>query len=155
MMNWFNGHTNRFSCLVNHDGIFDTKNGYYTTEELYFPEHEYEGVPWDPKAKENYERWNPANFVQNWKTPTLVIHSNKDYRLPITEGLSTFTVLQRKGIPSRLLYFPDENHWVLKAANSQRWHKEVIAWINKWTAEPKKSDRNDDTLIFETSQVCI
>ncbi|ORZ15988.1 Alpha/Beta hydrolase protein [Lobosporangium transversale] len=77
MMNWFNGHTDRFNCLVNHDGIFDTKNGFYTTEELYFPEHEYGGVPWDANAKKNYERWNPANFVQNWKTPTLVIHSDK------------------------------------------------------------------------------
>ncbi|KAI8595141.1 Alpha/Beta hydrolase protein [Dissophora ornata] len=111
MMNWINGHTDRFNCLVNHDGIFDTKNGFYNTEELYFPEHEYGGVPWDPKAKENYERWNPANFVQNWKTPTLVIHSDKDYRLPVTEGLATFTVLQRKSIPSRFVYFPDENHW--------------------------------------------
>ncbi|KAG0228772.1 putative dipeptidyl-peptidase 5 [Mortierella sp. GBA43] len=155
MMNWINGHTDRFNCLVNHDGIFDTKNGYYATEELYFPEHEYGGVPWDPKIKENYERWNPANFVQHWKTPTLVIHSDKDYRLPVTEGLATFTVLQRKGIPSRLVYFPDENHWVLKAANSLRWHSEVLGWIKKWTAEPKESNNRDDTLVYESSQVRI
>ncbi|KAG0264100.1 putative dipeptidyl-peptidase 5, partial [Mortierella polycephala] len=155
MMNWFNGHTDRFNCLVNHDGIFDTKNGFYATEELYFPEHEYNGVPWDPKAKENYERWNPANFVQNWKTPTLVIHSDKDYRLPVTEGLSTFTVLQRKGIPSRFVYFPDENHWVLKAANSLRWHSEVLDWIQKWTAQPKESSSIDETIDYETSQVKI
>ncbi|KAK3814264.1 MAG: Alpha/Beta hydrolase protein [Benniella sp.] len=155
MMNWINGHTDRFNCLVNHDGIFDTKNGFYATEELYFPEHEYGGVPWDPKVKANYERWSPANFVQNWKTPTLVIHSDKDYRLPVTEGLSTFTVLQRKGIPSRFVYFPDENHWVLKAANSLRWHDEVLGWIKKWTAEPKKSSNSEETLVFETSQVHI
>ncbi|KAI7816327.1 peptidase, S9A/B/C family, catalytic domain protein [Gamsiella multidivaricata] len=156
MMNWINGHTDRFNCLVNHDGIFDTKNGFYATEELYFPEHEYGGVPWDPKAKDNYERWNPANFVQNWKTPTLVIHSDKDYRLPVTEGLSTFTVLQRKGIPSRFVYFPDENHWVLKAANSLRWHAEVINWIQKWTAEPKRNVNGmEETFVYETSQVRI
>ncbi|KAF9547383.1 putative dipeptidyl-peptidase 5 [Mortierella hygrophila] len=157
MMNWINGHTDRFNCLVNHDGIFDTKNGYYATEELYFPEHEYGGVPWDPKARENYERWNPANFVQNWKTPTLVIHSDKDYRLPITEGLATFTVLQRKGIPSRLVYFPDENHWVLKAANSLRWHAEVLNWIQKWTAHPKAAATaavgDEEPIEFLTSQV--
>ncbi|KAF9162923.1 hypothetical protein DFQ26_003101 [Actinomortierella ambigua] len=134
MMNWFNGHTDRFNCLVNHDGIFDLKVSYYTTEELYFPEHDQGGVPWDPKNKA-YDQWNPSNFVDQWKTPTLVIHSDKDYRLPVTEGLSTFTVLQRRGIPSRFLYFPDENHWVLKAANSQRWHHEVLSWIQKWTKE--------------------
>ncbi|KAG0311103.1 hypothetical protein BGZ99_010374 [Dissophora globulifera] len=155
MMNWINGHTDRFNCLVNHDGIFDTKNGYYATEELYFPEHEYEGVPWDVKAKANYERWNPANFVQNWKTPTLVIHSDKDYRLPVTEGLATFTVLQRKSIPSRFVYFPDENHWVLKAANSLRWHAEVLGWIQKYTALPKTTDANDSQIVFETSQIQI
>ncbi|KAF8977640.1 putative dipeptidyl-peptidase 5 [Entomortierella lignicola] len=152
MMNWINGHTDRFNCLVNHDGIFDTKNGFYATEELYFPEHEYGGVPWDPKAKENYERWNPSNFVQNWKTPTLVIHSDKDYRLPVTEGLSTFTVLQRKGIPSRFVYFPDENHWVLKAANSLRWHAEVIGWIQKWTTEPKTKTEEEE-IVFGTDQI--
>ncbi|KAF9118770.1 putative dipeptidyl-peptidase 5 [Mortierella sp. 14UC] len=157
MMNWINGHTDRFNCLVNHDGIFDTKNGFYATEELYFPEHEYGGVPWDPKARENYDRWNPANHVQNWKTPTLVIHSDKDYRLPVTEGLATFTVLQRKGIPSRFVYFPDENHWVLKAANSLRWHAEVLDWIQKWTAHPKEatssSSAGDSSVEFLTSQV--
>ncbi|KAG0041261.1 hypothetical protein BGZ83_002078, partial [Gryganskiella cystojenkinii] len=152
MMNWINGHTDRFNCLVNHDGIFDTKNGYFATEELYFPEHEYNGVPWDPKARENYERWNPANHVQNWKTPTLVIHSDKDYRLPVTEGLATFTVLQRKGIPSRFVYFPDENHWVLKAANSLRWHSEVISWIQKWTAQPKENS-SSEVFIEQTSQI--
>ncbi|KAG0232709.1 hypothetical protein BGW42_007963 [Actinomortierella wolfii] len=137
MMNWINGHTDRFNCLVNHDGIFDTKTAYVTTEELYFPEFEFGGVPWDPKIRPRYEQWNPANHVDKWKTPTLVIHSDKDYRLPVTEGLATFTTLQRKGIPSRFLYFPDENHWVLKAANSQRWHHEVLNWIKQWTKDTK------------------
>ncbi|KAF9985598.1 putative dipeptidyl-peptidase 5 [Mortierella antarctica] len=153
MMNWINGHTNRFNCLVNHDGIFDTKNGFYATEELYFPEHEFGGLPWEDKAKANYERWNPANFVQNWETPTLIIHSDKDYRLPVTEGLSAFTVLQRRNIPSRLVYFPDENHWVQKPANSLRWHAEVLGWIKKWTNEPRQNSSLDHNLAYKTSQV--
>ncbi|KAF9971866.1 hypothetical protein BGZ73_005102 [Actinomortierella ambigua] len=151
MMNWFNGHTTRFNCLVNHDGIFDTKSGFYVTEELYFPEYDHGGVPWDPKT--TYERWNPANHVDKWQTPTLVIHSDKDYRLPVTEGLATFTTLQRKGIPSRFLYFPDENHWVLKAANSQRWHREVLSWIQKWTKEAKEETKVD--LAHETEQLTL
>ncbi|RKP15086.1 Alpha/Beta hydrolase protein, partial [Piptocephalis cylindrospora] len=130
MMNWINGHTDRFSCLVNHDGMFSTTGTYYTTEELYFPEHEFGGTPWE--NPEIYNKWSPSNFVQNWKTPTLVIHGGKDYRLVDGEGLSTFTALQRQRIPSKLVYFPDENHWVLKPANSLRWHKEVLAWMQHW-----------------------
>ncbi|ORX89055.1 prolyl oligopeptidase family protein [Basidiobolus meristosporus CBS 931.73] len=133
MMNWFNGHTDRFKCLVNHDGMFSSSGTYYSTEELWFPEWEFGGKPWEPKAKKIYEKWSPANYVQNWKTPTLVIHGGKDYRLVDGEGFSTFTALQRQNIPSRLVYFPDENHWVLKHANSLRWHSEVLGWIQKWT----------------------
>ncbi|KAJ2402421.1 dipeptidylpeptidase, partial [Coemansia sp. RSA 2559] len=84
-------------------------------------------------ARKHYERWSPERFVQNWKTPTLVIHSEKDYRLSVTEGLSTFTALRRQDIPAKLLYFPDENHVVSKPANSLRWYREVLAWISKWT----------------------
>ncbi|KAJ2784953.1 dipeptidylpeptidase, partial [Coemansia interrupta] len=111
MINWINGHFDGFKALVNHDGMFSTVSTYYSTEELYFPETEFEGVPFDEKARENYERWSPERFVANWKTPTLVIHSEKDYRLVVSEGLSTFTALRRQGVPARLLYFPDENHW--------------------------------------------
>ncbi|KAJ1849326.1 dipeptidylpeptidase, partial [Coemansia sp. RSA 2703] len=140
MINWINGHFDGFKALVNHDGMFSTVSTYYSTEELYFPETEFEGVPFDEKARENYERWSPERFVANWKTPTLVIHSEKDYRLVVSEGLSTFTALRRQGVPARLLYFPDENHWVLKPANSLRWHQEVLEWITKWT-----KDTSDDS----------
>ncbi|KAI8968569.1 Alpha/Beta hydrolase protein [Mycotypha africana] len=135
MVNWINGHSDKFKVLVNHDGVFSTSQVFYTTDELYFSEKEFGGTPILPKNREGYEQWSPANFVQNWKTPTLVIHGGKDFRLTLGEGLSTFTGLQRQGIPSRLVYFPDENHWVLKPANSLRWHKEVLDWINKYTME--------------------
>ncbi|KAJ2003576.1 dipeptidylpeptidase [Coemansia thaxteri] len=139
MVNWINGHTGVFKALVNHDGMFSTVSTYYSTEELYFPETEFGGVPYDDKARDNYERWSPERFVRNWKTPTLVVHSEKDYRLVASEGLSTFTALRRQGVPARLLYFPDENHWVLKPANSLRWHQEVLNWISQWTLdEPVK-----------------
>ncbi|KAJ1802860.1 dipeptidylpeptidase, partial [Coemansia sp. RSA 2598] len=146
MINWINGHTDRFKALVNHDGMFSTISTYYSTEELYFPETEFEGVPFDEKARENYERWSPERHVAKWKTPTLVIHSEKDYRLVVSEGLSTFTALRRQGVPSRLLYFPDENHWVLKPANSLRWHQEVIGWIKKWTDESHEDKREPSRL---------
>ncbi|KAI9246099.1 Alpha/Beta hydrolase protein [Phascolomyces articulosus] len=135
MVNWINGHSNRFKALVNHDGTFDTVGQYYGTDELYFHEQEFGGVPFDPSSRAIYEQWSPSNYVQNWKTPTLIIHGVNDFRIPITEGLSTFTALQRQGIPSRLLIFPDENHWVSKPANSLRWYMEVISWITKWTKD--------------------
>ena len=130
MVNWIAGHTDRFKCLVSHDGEFDTRTSYYTTEELWFPEWEHGGPPWE--ADTTHERWSPALFVANWKTPMLVIHGAKDFRLPETEGFSVFTALQRRGIPSKFLYFPDENHWVLKAKNSILWHDTVIAWLDQW-----------------------
>ncbi|KAJ2306955.1 dipeptidylpeptidase [Coemansia sp. RSA 2706] len=139
-INWINGHSTRFKALVNHDGMFSTISTYYSTEELYFPETEFEGAPFDPKARENYERWSPERYVQNWKTPTLVIHSERDYRLVVSEGLSTFTALRRQGVPAKLLYYPDENHWVLKPANSLRWHQEVLDWITRWTPEEQTAD---------------
>ncbi|KAJ2671302.1 dipeptidylpeptidase [Coemansia spiralis] len=135
MINWINGHTDAFKALVNHDGMFSSISSYYSTEELYFPETEFEGKPFDDDARKNYERWSPERYVKNWKTPTLVIHSEKDYRLVFSEGLSTFTALRRKGVSAKLLYFPDENHWVLKPANSLRWHHEVLSWISKWTKD--------------------
>ncbi|KAJ1922204.1 dipeptidylpeptidase [Mycoemilia scoparia] len=136
-INWINGHTDRFRCLVNHDGMFSSISTYYSTEELYFPEREFGGVPWDPEARKVYEKWSPEKYVSNWKTPCLVIHGGKDYRLTDTEGFSTFTALRRQNIPARLLYFPDENHWVLKNGNSLRWHREVLQWITHWTASQK------------------
>ena len=131
MINWIAGNwSDRFRCLVNHDGNLCERMAYYDTEELWFPEWDRVGTPWD--NPENYEKHNPVNFVKNWKTPMLVIHGAQDFRVADTQGLGTFNALQRREIPSKLLYFPDENHWVLKPANSILWHETVIAWLNQW-----------------------
>ena len=131
MINWINGHTDRFKALVCHDGNLDERMAYYDTEELWFPEWEHGGVPWE--KPDGYTKHNPIDFVKNWKTPTLVVHGALDYRVVDTQGMSTFTALQRKGVPSRFLHFPDENHWVLKPQNSKLWHEEVLAWLARWT----------------------
>ncbi|MBP1606389.1 MAG: peptidase, (acylaminoacyl-peptidase) subfamily [Acidobacteria bacterium] len=132
MINWIAGNwPDRFRCLVNHDGNLDERMAYYDTEELWFPEWERGGTPWD--KPEAYARHNPIDYVKNWKTPMLVVHGGRDYRVVDTQGISTFTALQRRGIPSRFLYFPDENHWVLKPANSVLWHETVLAWLAEWT----------------------
>jgi dipeptidyl aminopeptidase/acylaminoacyl peptidase len=132
MINWIAGNwPDRFRALVAHDGNLDERFAYYATEELWFPEWEHGGTPWD--NPEGYAKHNPVDFVKNWKTPTLVIHGGRDYRVVETGGFGTFTALQRKGIPSRFLYFPDENHWVLKPQNSILWHDTVIAWLDQWT----------------------
>lgn len=120
----------RFRCLVSHDGTLSELFAYFDTEELWFPEWEHLGTPWD--NPEGYEKYNPVNFVKNWKTPMLVIHGAQDFRVPETQGLGTFTALQRHGIPSKLLYFPDEGHWVLNPANSILWHETVLAWLDQW-----------------------
>ncbi len=134
MINWIAGNwPERFQCLVNHDGNLDERLAYYDTEELWFPEWDHEGTPWE--NPEGYEKHNPVNYVQNWKTPMLVIHGALDFRVVETQGISTFTALQRRGIPSKFLYFPDENHWVLKPHNSILWHDTVIAWLDKWLQE--------------------
>ncbi len=132
MINWIAGQwPDRFRCLVNHDGNLDERAAYFMTEELWFPEWDHEGTPWE--NPESYEKHNPLRFVQNWKTPMLVIHGGRDYRVVDTQGIATFTALQRRGIPSRFLYFPDENHWVLKPNNSILWHETVLDWLNRWT----------------------
>lgn len=132
MVNWIAGQwPDRFRCLVNHDGNLDEQMAYYDTEELWFPEWERGGPPWERPAE--YQKHNPINHVGEWKTPMLVIHSALDYRVVDTQGISTFTALQRRGIASKLLYFPDENHWVQKPHNSIQWHETVIDWIDQWT----------------------
>jgi dipeptidyl aminopeptidase/acylaminoacyl peptidase len=134
MINWIAGNwPDRFRCLVNHDGNLDERMAYFDTEELWFPEWEHGGTPWD--NPQGYEDQNPVNFVKNWKTPMLVIHGELDYRVVVTQGISTFNALQRRGIPSQFLYFPDENHWVLKPHNSIQWHETVIAWLDRWLKE--------------------
>jgi len=136
MVNWIAGNWNEpWKCLVNHDGIFDTRFMGYSTEELWFTEWENGGTPWAPGN--TYGKFNPADHVANWTKPTLVVQGQLDYRVPLEQGIATFTALQRKGVPSKLLYFPNENHWVLKAQNSVQWHKEVLDWLNQWTAEKK------------------
>jgi dipeptidyl aminopeptidase/acylaminoacyl peptidase len=131
MINWIAGNwPDRFKCLVSHDGNLDERAAYFDTEELWFPEWDHLGTPWaNPKS---YEGQNPVNFVRNWKTPMLVVHGGRDYRIVDTQGMSTFTALQRLGIPSKFLYFPDESHWVLKPANSIQWHETVLGWLDQW-----------------------
>ena len=134
MINWIASQwPNAFDCLVNHDGIFDTQSFYYSTEELWFPEAEFGGPYF--KNPQGYEQFNPANHVGKWKTPMLVIQGSHDYRVPLEQGLATFTALQRRGLPSQLLHFPDENHFVLKPHNSLQWHQTVKDWLDRWTRE--------------------
>lgn len=136
MINWISGQwPDRFRCLVNHDGNLDERFAYYDTEELWFPERDHMGTPWT--NPEGYEKHNPVHHVDKWKTPMLVIHGEKDYRVVVTQGIGTFNALQRRGVPSKFLYFPDENHWVLKPHNSILWHETVLDWLDEWTLDPK------------------
>jgi dipeptidyl aminopeptidase/acylaminoacyl peptidase len=137
MVYWMAGVWNEpWKCLVDHDGVFDARAMYYDTEELWFEEKENGGTQFE--HPENYEKFNPINHVKDWRVPMLVVHSGKDFRIPDTQGLGAFTALQRRGIPSQLLHFPDENHWVLKPQNSVQWHETVNAWLKKWTAPDAK-----------------
>ena len=131
MANWVLGHTNRFKCIVSHDGMFNSVSAWGTTEELWFNEWEFKGTPYT--NPEMYAKWSPNNAAKNFKTPTLVIHGQLDYRLDVSEGLQLFTTLQTMGVPSKMLYFPDEGHWVLKPQNSQLWYKTVNDWVDQWT----------------------
>jgi dipeptidyl aminopeptidase/acylaminoacyl peptidase len=128
MMNWFQGHTDKFKTLVTHCGVYNFDTMYGTTEELWFDEWDH-GIPWEnPKFSE----YSPHRFAAKFKTPNLIIHNELDFRIPITQGLDLFTVLQRKGIPSKLLYFPDEGHWVLKPQNSELWHRTIFEWLGEY-----------------------
>jgi dipeptidyl aminopeptidase/acylaminoacyl peptidase len=119
-----------FRCLVSHDGVFDMRMMGYSTEELWFTEWENGGTPFE--RPEAFERFNPVTHVSKWKAPMLVIHGGLDYRIPDTQGIAAFTALQRRGIASQLLHFPDENHWVLKPHNSLQWHRTVEDWLDRW-----------------------
>jgi dipeptidyl aminopeptidase/acylaminoacyl peptidase len=130
MANWLLGHTNRFKCIVSHDGMFNAESAYGTSEELWFPEWEFKGPPW--KQRELYRKWSPHMFAAKFKTPTLVIHGQNDYRLDVSQGFDLFTTLQRLKVPSKMLYFPDEGHWVLKPQNSRLWYKTVNDWVDQW-----------------------
>jgi dipeptidyl aminopeptidase/acylaminoacyl peptidase len=130
MMNWIEGNwSDGFKCIVNHDGVFDSRGMAFSTEEQWFTDWENGGAYF--AVPENHERFNPVNFVKNWKTPMLVVQGGMDFRIPEAQGLSAFTALQRRGIESKLMYFPDENHWVLKPANSVLWHHTVLGWLDQ------------------------
>jgi dipeptidyl aminopeptidase/acylaminoacyl peptidase len=139
MVDWIAGHTDRFKALVSHDGVFDTVSGNLETEELWFPTWEFGGFPWETSS--TYQKWNPMLSADKFKTPTLVITSERDYRVPFGQGLQFFTALQVRGVPSKLLAFPDEGHWVLKPGNSRLWHATVMDWLHRYLggaeADPK------------------
>jgi dipeptidyl aminopeptidase/acylaminoacyl peptidase len=130
MMNWFNADTTRFKALINHDGVFNLRSMYGATEELWFPEWEFGGNPWT--RPEGYEKYNPEVLAGRFKTPMLVIHGGLDYRVPLEQGLGAFTALRRQGIRSRLLYFPDEGHWVLRPKNALVWWETMYEWLGDY-----------------------
>jgi len=129
MVNWIEGHTHRFQCLVSHDGMFNAESAWGSTEELWFNEWEFRGTPWANPLM--YRKWSPHRAAASFKTPMLVIHGQRDYRLDVSEGLQLFTTLQRRGVPSKMLYFPDEGHWVLKPQNGRLWYKTVNEWVDQ------------------------
>ena len=139
MANWVLGHTNRFKCIVSHDGMFNAESAFGSTEEDWFNIWEFKGNPWDyygkPDSENPFRKWSPSLSAKNFKTPTLVVHSQLDYRLDVSEGYQLFDTLQLLKVPSKMLYFPDEGHWVQKPQNSQLWYKTVNDWVDKWTAK--------------------
>ncbi|HEY1252345.1 MAG TPA: S9 family peptidase [Thermoanaerobaculia bacterium] len=138
MINWIATHTQRFAVLVSHDGNWDLAGSNLETEELWFPTWEFKGWPWNSDL---YRKWSPSTYGGNLKTPMLVITSERDFRVPFGQGLQLFTALQVQGVPSRLLTFPDEGHWVLKPGNSCLWHNTVMDWLHRYLggaeADPK------------------
>lgn len=137
MANWILGHTDRFKCIVTHDGMFNAESAFGSTEEDWFNIWEFKGHPWDyygkPDAENPFRKWSPSLYAKNFKTPTLVVHGQLDYRLDVSEGFQLFDTLQLLHVPSEMLYFPDEGHFVLKPQNAQLWYKTVNAWVDKWT----------------------
>lgn len=149
MINWIEGHNYKnetlgrdwtFNCLANHDGVFSHLNMFYSTEEVWFPKEEYcdknygDCNPWESKEiKSWFEIYSPETYVKNWYTPMIIIHGGIDYRVPLTEGLSTFTALQLRGVPSEFLYLFEENHWVLKPENQIKWYDRVYNFFDKYT----------------------
>ena len=135
---WLEGHHNkRFKAFIAHDGVFNLESMYGATEEVFFPNQDIGGPYWDPEVKAQYDKFSPHNYVQNWDTPILIIHGQQDFRVPVTEGMQAFQAAQLKGIPSKFLYFPDENHWVLKPQNGILWQREFFGWLDQWL-KPKQ-----------------
>ncbi len=137
MMDWFLGHTTRFKAIVTHAGVYNLASMYGVTEELWFPEWDLKGTPWSNPAM--YDRLSPHRYAKNFKTPTLVTHGELDFRVPIGEGLQLFTTLQRLGVPSKMVYFPDEGHWINKPGNSALWYHTFIDWMDKWVKADGKT----------------
>jgi dipeptidyl aminopeptidase/acylaminoacyl peptidase len=137
MANWVEGHTNRFKCIVSHDGMFNAESAFGTTEEDWFNIWEFRGHPWDyygkPDAENPFRKWSPSLAAKNFHTPMLVVHGQLDYRLDVSEGFQIFDILQLLKVPSKMLYFPDEGHWVLKPQNARLWYKTVNDWVDEWT----------------------
>ncbi len=130
MMNWFLGHTDRFKAIVSHAGVYNLTSMYGATEELWFPEWDLGGMPWT--NPDGYAKWSPHTYAKNFKTPTLVTHGELDYRVPVGEGLQLYTTLQRLNVPSRLLVFPDEGHWINKPQNAELWYRTFLEWMGRW-----------------------
>jgi dipeptidyl aminopeptidase/acylaminoacyl peptidase len=130
MVDWILGHTQRFKALISHAGVYDLNSEFGATEELWFPLWEMEGAPWD--KRDAYLKWSPSTYVKDFHTPTLVIDGELDFRVPYTQGLQLFTALQMQKVPSKLVVFPDEGHWVLKPQNSLLWYKTFIEWLDSW-----------------------
>jgi dipeptidyl aminopeptidase/acylaminoacyl peptidase len=129
LVSWIAGHTDRFRCLVNHAGVFDIL-AQYASDVTQGRDKSYGGEPWS--GLENIDRWNPARFAASFTTPMLVIHGERDFRVPVAQGIEAYGVLKAKGVPARLVYFPDENHWVLKPRNSIFWYREVHDWLARF-----------------------
>jgi len=140
MMDWFQGHTDKFKTLITHCGVYNFESMYATTEEIWFDEWEHGGPPWGPNHA-SYEKHSPHKFAKDFKTPMLIIHNDLDFRVPVSEGRQLFTTLQRLHVPSKFINFPDEGHWVLKPANSAFWHREVFAWLKKYVPPGGKADQ--------------
>jgi dipeptidyl aminopeptidase/acylaminoacyl peptidase len=134
MIDWMLGHTTRFKALVSHAGVYDLRSMAGSTEELWFAQWEFKGMPWD--NPEMYAKWSPSNFVKDFKTPTLVVGGELDFRVPYTQSLQLFTALQLEKVPSKLMIFPDEGHWVLKPQNSELWYNTFLEWIGEWLNKP-------------------
>jgi len=131
-VNWIISQTNKYKAAVTHDGVFNLESMSMATEELWFSEWEFGGRPWDPKSRAQFAKLSPHLHAHKIKTPTLIITNELDFRVPVDQGLQMFTVLRRNGVPSEALVFPDEGHWVLKAANSRYWHESVFGWLKKY-----------------------
>jgi len=133
MMNWFLGHTTRFKAIVTHASVYNLASMWGVTEELWFPEWDVKGTPWT--NPEGYAKWSPHAYAKDFRTPTLVTHGELDFRCPVSEGLQLFTTLQRLEVPSRMVYFPDEGHWINRPANAALWYREFIAWMDRWVKQ--------------------